>query len=347
MASTQVREMTLDGAPAMSVNVLSLILDSFRSFSVPCRVLEWGSGNSTLAIVRNGLEGKKAFVLVSIEHDEAWHERVVEAVASVLAGCRPVRRETKALTDEVRLPPPRQLARKLYMLENAANVLYAATDEWNIKRSRGYVSGGSRGVWRVAAMFGEAFLQWKAAQVGLMLRSALEALGRRPARGARVTALTGSSFGIFLLFVPSEGSLLGSTCTYDGLAGEFYRYVTVGLPHAQYELILVDGRARASCLKRIFLENLVGPEGIVYCHDAYRQAYWGAFELFRDFSLVAGNGVRIDGRPVTRRVGYPTVKQGREPTSAVPVIANELFVYAPAGGARRGHAYAPACEAEQ
>ncbi|MFQ5890948.1 MAG: hypothetical protein ACE5JR_13030 [Gemmatimonadota bacterium] len=340
------RVMALDAVPAMSGNVWHIITTSFRACGPPCRVLEWGSGNSTLGIIQAGLDAKKAFSLVSIEHDELCYDRVVEAVVALVTDRRPdVRRETGPLSDEGRLPPLRELLRNVRGLENAANILYAAADDWNIKRSRGYASGAPLRVWRLSARLARAWVQWKVAQAGLVAASALEGLARQPRRRARVMSLTGGDFAVFLLLVPPEASLLGPTCTYDGLAAEFYRYVTVKLPHARYDIILVDGRARASCLKRVFSESLSALDGVVYCHDAYRQAYWSAFELFSDFVLVPGDGVRLDGRTVMRRTGYPAVKQRTEPTAASPMIANELFVYPAAGAVRREDQRAAACGA--
>jgi len=57
--------------------------------------------------------------------------------------------------------------------------------------------------------------------------------------------------------------------TIDGNIYEYMDYVnTPGANGAKYDLIIVDGRARAACLKRA--QYLLNPGGVVFVHDANR-----------------------------------------------------------------------------
>lgn len=74
--------------------------------------------------------------------------------------------------------------------------------------------------------------------------------------------------------------------TGDGDAVSFAAYLDAAESEAPYDLIFIDGRARAAGVERA--RNLIAPQGVVILHDANRDAYLErttAFEhqlLFRD-----------------------------------------------------------------
>ncbi len=89
----------------------------------------------------------------------------------------------------------------------------------------------------------------------------------------------------------------------DGTAEEFRSYLRAANEGAPYDLIFIDGRARAACLDAAW--DLLAPGGIVILHDANRDAYLkatGRFPkqlLFRDHRRVrkaAAGGVWVGGK---------------------------------------------------
>jgi hypothetical protein len=325
----------IDSIPIMSVNVWQVIndtfLDTLRTMSNDYRILEWGSGGSTLAIIRSGFEAGRKFSMVSIEHDEKWYNSMIETVIQTVKERMPeAELSTTPLTKTFTLPPPKDLLHKVRILENDANFIYAVTDNPHIKKSRGYASATSGHTCFLCWSLMKMYLR---ARFTVLLPLLVEAIihrylkGWRPQRSGCVTTIRGEKFEFFLFFVPAEAPLLRPTCTYDGLLIEFYRYVTLPLPHNQYDIILVDGRSRASCLKRIFFEKILAKGGTLFCHDAYRHAYWDAFQLFQNPIFIHGNGRRLDGERVLHREDYPIYTQGTEGSAFTQVIANELFVY--------------------
>lgn len=72
----------------------------------------------------------------------------------------------------------------------------------------------------------------------------------------------------------------------DGDAQSFASYLAAGDEAAPYDLVFIDGRARADCIRRA--RGLLNPDGVVILHDANRQAYlagageYASQELFQD-----------------------------------------------------------------
>lgn len=64
----------------------------------------------------------------------------------------------------------------------------------------------------------------------------------------------------------------------DGSYGDLSDYVDYPRAFAPFDCVLVDGRARASCLERAL--ELTGAGGIVILHDAQRSYYHGALDRY-------------------------------------------------------------------
>ena len=54
------------------------------------------------------------------------------------------------------------------------------------------------------------------------------------------------------------------------------------------DVILVDGRARTSCLKRVHHEELLAGDGMLFLHDAARPSHIEGLRLFNGGSYVSG-----------------------------------------------------------
>lgn len=71
--------------------------------------------------------------------------------------------------------------------------------------------------------------------------------------------------------------------TGDGDATSFASYLAAGDAGAPYDLIFIDGRARAAGLERAL--TLLSPQGVVILHDANRDAYLAPCASFANQAL--------------------------------------------------------------
>lgn len=90
----------------------------------------------------------------------------------------------------------------------------------------------------------------------------------------------------------------------DGIYEDFQAYVEFPSRFAPYDFILVDGRARESCLERA--HEFLAPHGVVVLHDAnrtFRKAPGGMFPCeteFRDYRRWSGGlWIGSKGRPIS------------------------------------------------
>jgi predicted O-methyltransferase YrrM len=80
----------------------------------------------------------------------------------------------------------------------------------------------------------------------------------------------------------------------DGTAAQFARYLAAADADAPYDLVFIDGRARAACVARAF--DLLSAGGIVVLHDANRDAYLQATQRFPN-QLLFRDGRRVRKHP--------------------------------------------------
>ena len=85
--------------------------------------------------------------------------------------------------------------------------------------------------------------------------------------------------GVTVVHVPPDDPAF----TGDGDARSFAAYLAAADAGAPYDLIFIDGRARAACLKRA--HRLLAPGGVVILHDANRAGYRAATSAFVHQSL--------------------------------------------------------------
>jgi len=126
------------------------------------------------------------------------------------------------------------------------------------------------------------------------------------------------------LFIPQLRNWLWQRAPIlDGLYAEFADYVSVPL-EGQFDVILVDGRARTSCLKRIHHDDLLAPGGVLFLHDAHRPSQHEALQLFRTWSFVRGSRIGSDSSPSP---GPPLVRSGPSMEHGEAVFDRELYFY--------------------
>ena len=96
----------------------------------------------------------------------------------------------------------------------------------------------------------------------------------------------------------------------DGLYEEFADYVSAPLD-GRFDVVLVDGRARTSCLKRVHHDHLLAPGGVLFLHDADRPSQQEGLQLFSTWSYVRGAAFRTKTRQVERKARR-FLRSGRE-----------------------------------
>jgi predicted O-methyltransferase YrrM len=99
-----------------------------------------------------------------------------------------------------------------------------------------------------------------------------------PTWAAQLTQLVDRP-GVTVRHVPPDVS----DFTGDGDARSFASYLAAGDDGAPYDLIFIDGRARAAGIERAL--KLLSPQGVVILHDANRDAYLAPTAAFAHQAL--------------------------------------------------------------
>ncbi len=350
MQNTQVQ---FNGIPHMSGNCWRSIEAAVRA-RPQCRYLEWGSGNSTIALLRLVLDnpGLSGLKLHSIENDPGFANGMFDAIAQTFRHASvdgAVRIEWLGFSkpsffEALRGDPvvSRYEAHLLKLLWYTRNDGF-----WSAAAQPSASQVGRYIVWRryLIRLQCSAAFRWE------RFRRALARSGRvgtvttaGTAQSPKIPRLNGPTRVTFdtervrfeLLLVPQlrnwlwrRGPIL------DGLYQEFADYVSAPL-EGQFDVVLVDGRARTSCLKRIHHDVLLAPGGVLFLHDAHRPFHHEALQLFGTWSYVRGSNVRLDGAPLNadQRGGQlPFVRSGPSMQQVEAVFDRELYFYeAPASG---------------
>ncbi len=318
----------LGGVPLMSPNCWAVIDEAVRSRPY-CRYLEWGSGNSTLALLRSALaEGVTGLSIVSIENDFAFANAMCTAIFAMLE-----KAHAKAVISVERIEYPRPSFLEALRKDDFAaryeadflKLLWCSRhDDFWIPPLDPEELSDRRGA------IAERYLIWLACATAFRWSRLHRAIASsHPLAPAQVpeppegdcdffpiapNAPTRIRFDSDLLqvtyvFVPRlRNRLWRRPAILDGSYYEFADYVSVAL-EGQFDVILVDGRARTSCLKRVHHEGLVAPGGILFLHDAHRPAYVEALRLFGTWSFIRGSGDTTD-RDTTDRAQGEQIEEG-------------------------------------
>jgi hypothetical protein len=332
----------LTGIPLMSPNCWGSIQDAVRA-RPGCRYLEWGSGNSTIALLRSALDRTESspFEIHSVENNPAFVGIMIDAIAETFRRAKvdgPVR------VEPLRFPKP---ALSQALGTNPAVSRYEAhflKMLWYTRNDRFWVasahpSGPHSG--RIGAL--RRYLIALRCSAAFRLEQVQRALGDSSqfepatdggmAQSPTVGRLKRASRVVFdtergrldFIFVPQltnrfwqGGPLL------DGLYQQFADYVSVPV-EGQFDVILVDGRARTSCLKRVHYDEMLAPGGVLFLHDAHRPSQLEGLQLFRPWSYVRGSGDAA--RAGDERPEPPLVRSGSSLQHVEAVFDRELYFY--------------------
>ena len=304
----------LDGVPLMSPACWSAVERALLE-RPSCRYLEWGTGNSTIAALRvllgrGELDGAR---ITAVEHDRRFADAMVQALAATFAAAG---REATITVEP--LPPARptllaalrpdgQVRRYgselLPVLWDSRNDAFWISSAVVPPEHRGRVGRLRRRVllWRCRAAH-RADRVRRATRPPVAVAPVAAGTAREPSipplRGATRVRFVAGDLQLDYLHLPAlRNRLWRGAPILDGVYEEFAHYVT-GPPAGPYDVVLVDGRARVSCLKRVHHEQLVAPGGQLLLHDAHRPFQLEALRLFEPSVWIRGG----DATPFDREM---------------------------------------------
>jgi hypothetical protein len=331
--------MNLGGAPLMSPNCWDAIEGEVRRRD-SCRYLEWGSGNSTLALLRAALEvdAERRLEINSIESDSRFAGALIDAIALTF---REGDMDGQVSVEPLGYPKPSlravlgcDSAVARYEAKFLETLWLTRNDEfWKLSEQPRRAERGALGAVRRRMATARCSLAYRLEQA-----RALVSPGPRPtpipagsAQHPAIDHLASPSVVTFetstvlvrLHVAPRMSNLVWRQGPIlDGTFKEFAAYVSVPLL-GTFDVVLVDGRARTSCLKRVWYDQLLTPGGVLFVHDAHRPALQEALRLFGTWSFVRGQRAAPGGGGPSP----PQVRSGTELDRGETTFDRELFFY--------------------
>lgn len=329
----------------MSPNCWRFVEDAVRSHP-DCRYLEWGSGNSTIAVLRLALANRdsSAFVLHSIENNRKFANAMVDAIAKTFQAASV---EGVVRVEPIRFSKPSLLGAFASDKAVARYEAHFLRVLWNTRNDRFWVlnaetegSHAGRGGAlrrRLIALRCSAAFRWQRLQRALQRSEpgdTVLSVGTiqspnlpRLKFPARVIFETERVRLEFLLIPQLRNWLWHRHPILDGLYREFADYVSAPLD-GQFDVVLVDGRARTSCLKRVHHDDLLAPGGTLFLHDAHRLSQYEGLLHFPTWSYVRGSN-EGGGNACSGGEGPapPLVRSGSSTDHVDTVFDRELYFY--------------------
>lgn len=281
----------LDGIPQMSANCVAILDEKLSDAS---RYLEWGSGNSTLYVLNKHRHLQE---IISIEHHPGYFRAVLEKMGTLLEDQGKVVFTISDVGEWLR--PMAEIRSRCKDLESEMVKFHYLT------RTRTLVCGSISFkpfhiLYRTLRLVFKSRIHKRRNLINFFyetekIGTLMESIKNWHSKDMVITMRTkGQCLHYFLL----HHHKVGRKGMNDGLYADFYDYVDIKL-NRNYDVILVDGRARCSVLKRIYKDSLIAPGGSLLCHDAYRVHIYEALKNFNNIYFVNGSNRRISGVPFT------------------------------------------------
>lgn len=337
--------------PAMSDNVWQVIQDTLAR-PASRRYLEWGSGSSTLAAIHTllPLDRSEPFEIVSVEHDPTYFRSLVQRTLQLLeaSGEQVTLRWHDPFPDRDRLSEWRRAhSRRAHLESRLIPWLWCTGNlgRWLVGKPVPDVSlTYDEFLLKVLsvvrckmAFYLEGFRSfikatrnapYRPPEGGWSKESALRDAEHLAVSRPHSLTLCTPKLTIRYYFLPRRENLLANRRRLmDGLYVEFFEYVEVPV-EGEFDVILVDGRARSSCIRRVALDSLLAPGGTLFVHDADRVHQMDGYHAFDRHSFIRGSNRRLDGSIQVPCTGVLTiVESGSSPADLQVVADRELFMY--------------------
>jgi hypothetical protein len=354
----------LDGSPLISDNCWNVVLESVKKRlknEDEVRCLEWGGGNSTVSLLRTGLESGKKFELNSIDHDTRFFPYLAESLIFEFLknGTFDTQVSWKSLRGpSLSIPEAKKILSRHRQLKSSTIDWQLLTGNKRIQFAEGVVPFFGffhkkflRQLSKLLLIKLEYFL-WVADGViaqfikrrqsgnysieestfhlhGEGIKSGLfsDYFEKRKPRG--YLEVTQGKINLRLWHIPELNSFFWKKgVLLDGTVEQLPDFIDAPL-EGKFDLVFVDGRARVSCIKRTFYDRLLKDGGYLFVHDAYRAEMAEGFKLFTPTpTFIQGSNITLNGSiRCAESFGYPLIRIGESVKKLDYKIAQELFMY--------------------
>jgi len=353
----EIKIQPLDGSPQISDNCWQAVLDTLReraSEGSVVRYLEWGAGNSTLAVLELARESKTPFEIIAIDHNTGFFPVLAEALIEQASADGEATVSWRALQPYVfsRDHFRRLLADKRQLVSSPMRWI-AAWGNHRIQYTEAFVPRFGfpfATIVRQLMKLGLIELAWWWWVAQGLLRRGSGANAEPFERGAeeRLTAAPGA-FATYFASHTTPGELT-ITCgkvvmrfwhlpalsnifwhkglLIDGSTAQLPSFVGVPL-EGTFDVVLVDGRARVPCIMRVHRDHLVHSGGRLFVHDAFRAEMMEAFLRFSPTpSFIDGSNTMTNGTiRCPEEYGPPQMYNGDSLDTRTSRVLQELFVW--------------------
>lgn len=354
----------LDGAPLMSVNCWNTVLDILKTHhgsQSTVRCLEWGAGNSTISLVKTGMNLDTKFEFISIDHETKFFPWLAEAVleefsrngknAELEVSWRPL------VGPIVKLAHVKDLLRERNTLKSSSltwqilldnkRLQYISQFEPNygfsirkiVKQSvKLLILEVAYWLWLVKGILrslrhDSAIKAYKLAPITFAMKHGeirknlfIDYFKKSPVAGC--LRIQSGGVSVELWHIPKLDTSIEMEVLLDGPIKQLADYVSVPLT-GKFDIIFIDGRARVSCVKRVYHDQLLNKDGYLFVHDAFRSEMGEAFSLFSSiYQFINGSNQRLNQQElVSSQSGFPLINAGDSLGGLQWEIIQELFVY--------------------
>jgi hypothetical protein len=252
-------------------------------------LLEYGSGNSTIYFLKEAIKGAlplREIVSVDCSYEFFW--RMYEII---IADLKPIKVAINPL-------PGRKLdLKRLPLLESWFILLHSYVNEY-FEACRIPLAKPNL----LAAIFNIKAFKRRVKLIGKYLR--MFAVREKRASKLAGEALVGQDNNAEVIFDFQNGIRLRYILApvpmkhyiNDGTYNRFFAYVE-SAGKSKYDVVVIDGRARVSCLKKVLLDNNLSANGVVFHHDAFIETDWEGFNLLDPDQrlFLDGTNLKLDG----------------------------------------------------
>ena len=354
--NSQYKIKPLDGSPLMSDNCWNVIITAIKERStegkeVTC--LEWGSGNSTINLIRTALNVKMNFKIISVDHETAFFPWLAESIINEFCG----RKEEKPILTWHLLQGPIISFSKIGKILSERSVFKSSSLYWQIilgnKRLQ-YVEKYQPNFdfhftkvikqliklmiieidywfWIIRGIVYNFLLRKRfddryALSEPIIIKDFFDYFTKNHKPGC--LKIKQDNVTIELWHLPMLQSFWRYGLLLDGPITQLSDYVSIPVKE-NFDIIFIDGRARVSCIKRVNRDKLLKNGGWLFVHDAFRSEMGEAFQMLNQpHQFINGSNKTLNGQKrCDDGFGFPFIKTGDGLTNLNQEIVQELFVY--------------------
>ncbi|MEK9183547.1 MAG: hypothetical protein AAB890_00550 [Patescibacteria group bacterium] len=340
----------------MSDNCWNAIITAIKERSAKGKeviCLEWGSGNSTINLIRTALDAKMNFKIISVDHETAFFPWLAKSVFNEF--CK--KKDEKPILAWHLLRGPIISFSKIGEVLLERNVLKSSSLYWQIilgnKRLQ-YVEKYQPNFnfylvkitkqliklimiefdywfWVTKGVIYNFFFKKSSnsnyvLSEPIIIRDFFDYFTKNHNPGC--LKIKQDNVTVELWHLPMLQSFWRYGLLFDGPITQLPDYVNIPIKE-NFDIIFIDGRARVSCIKRVSRDKLLKNGGWLFVHDAFRSEMGEAFQMFNQtYQFINGSNRTLNGqRRCDDGFGFPFIKTGNSLTDFNQEIVQELFVY--------------------